>query len=310
MNKNTRVYVIIVNYLNWQDTYECIRSLLASSYHNYLITVVDNGSNNNSVGQLKKALSGITNVECFHGAAFDIERQEEGNKKIILVQNNVNGGFAAANNLVLRKLLGEDAYVWLLNPDVTVEPETMEKLVDFADQQGGNKIIGSVIKSYRQKNKVLIYGGGQIHFNSGTIRTVTKAEDEDKLDYVSGASLFAHSSIFQRTGLLPEDYFLIWEETDWCYSARQKGFGLAVCPGAICYDKISTVIGTGFMAHYYYTRNGLYFIKKYHPAKLAMVRFYVFLRVIRRILTGQWVQARGVWKGMKDFRKNKKNALE
>ncbi|MBL7733447.1 MAG: hypothetical protein JNM88_19925, partial [Chitinophagaceae bacterium] len=79
---------------------------------------------------------------------------------------------------------------------------------------------------------------------------------------------------------------------------------------AVCYDKISTVIGKGFLAQYYYTRNGLFFIRRYKKDKMNRVLFAALLRFIRRVVTGQWKQAGGVWKGISDFRKNKLHALE
>ena len=80
-----------------------------------------------------------------------------------------------------------------------------------------------------------------------------------RLDFISGGCLFTHAINFKRNGLLPEKYFLYWEETDWCYHARKKGCLLNVCTAAVCYDKISTIIGKGYLANYYYTINGLRF---------------------------------------------------
>jgi GT2 family glycosyltransferase len=124
-----------------------------------------------------------------------------------------------------------------------------------------------------------------------------------KLDYISGACLFTHTSNLRKIGLLPEKYFLYWEETDWCYLARQSGCQFYVCHTAICYDKISTVIGKSFMADYYYMRNGLLFISKYRSKNIPFVIFFAGIRFMKRVITGQWKRANGVLKGMRDFLK-------
>jgi GT2 family glycosyltransferase len=102
---------------------------------------------------------------------------------------------------------------------------------------------------------------------------------------------------------LPEEYFLYWEETDWCYRARQAGFQLAVCPTAICYDKVGTSIGRGFTAEYYYTRNGLMFVSRYQPGKIPFVFFFSFFRLLKRSLSGRWDRAKGIREGIKAYLK-------
>jgi len=305
-----KVYIIIINYLNWKDTSDCITSLLASTYRGFSILVVDNYSANDSLQHLDTMLAGKADTMRMSKKEFN-ESFNPGNlPKVLLIQNDSNEGFACANNLVLKGILREDAYVWLLNPDMTMSADTLEQLVSFARQQQEQMIIGSVVRSYNDKNKILFYGGGRVQFNSGTVNMITAAEKEQELDYISGASLFTHVSNFRVAGLLPEQYFLIWEETDWCFAARQKGIGLAVCPAAVCYDKISTVIGKGFTAHYYYTRNGLYFTAKYRKEKTSQALFSAGLRFLKRVFTGQWGQARGVWRGVWDYLKRKDHVIE
>jgi GT2 family glycosyltransferase len=103
---------------------------------------------------------------------------------------------------------------------------------------------------------------------------------------------------------------LYWEETDWCYRAKQRGFGLYACPGAICYDKISTVIGKNFMAHYYYARNGLLFVSKFRKKNMPLVLGIMLIRFLKRSVNGQWGPARGILAGTRDFFKSKWYAAE
>ena len=121
---------------------------------------------------------------------------------------------------------------------------------------------------------------------------------------------FTRANNFNTVGLLPENYFLYWEETDWCYTAKLKGYQLLVCPDAICYDKISTVIGKGFLSDYYYARNGLHFVAKFNKPYLWLALPLMGARWLKRIFTGRWDRARGVWIGTIDFLKQKKYEIQ
>jgi GT2 family glycosyltransferase len=184
---------------------------------------------------------------------------------------------------------------------MVVTETTLAELAAFAIQQPLNSITGAMIKSYTGNRELLFYGGGMINFLSATVSVCRKPGDISGLDYISGGSLFTHATNFKKHGLLPEEYFLYWEETDWCYSAKQDGYRLTVCTSAICLDKISSVIGKSFMADYYYSRNGLLFISKYRRKNIFIVLFFMWLRFFKRIFQGRWKRAGGVLKGSIDY---------
>lgn len=303
----SKVYIIIVNYRKWIDTLECIESVLASSYENFSIIVVDNNSGNQSLQQLENTFR--HRIECRIEKAIDLDKGN-GFPKLLLLQNEKNTGFAAGNNVVLNKLKNEDAFLWMLNPDMTIESSALENLIKFAVADKKKKITGAVIRSYHEKQKILFYGGGKVNFNSGTVKMIKKTKDIPELDYISGECLFVHASVFNELGTFPEEYFLYWEETAWCYKAKQQGVKLEVCLAAVCYDKISTVIGKGFMADYYYTRNGLYFVTNQDKNKIRPALTLARLRFLKRLLTGQWERARGVKRGIADYLKDKRYEME
>jgi GT2 family glycosyltransferase len=212
--------------------------------------------------------------------------------------------------MVIQHFLDDDIYLCLLNPDVTVEPGTFSQLAGCAEKAGRDSVMGCRVMSFEQKNKLLLYGGGRIRFASGTVAPVRDVHKTHRLDYISGGCLFTHASNFKKHGLLPEDYFLYWEETDWCYKAKQGGAQLSVCPGATCYDKISTSIGSGFMADYYYARNGLRFVSKYRKRNVPLVVSGMILRLLKRFFTGKWPQAKGIYKGTVDYFKGRTHAYQ
>jgi GT2 family glycosyltransferase len=311
------VYVIVVNYKRWQDAMECLESLFRSSYQNFSVIVIDNDSQNNSIACLNEWVdkNNEASTRPIDYALYDVADIASLNNpssfpRLAFIQSDRNAGFAAGNNIALRLLQNENAYFWLVNPDITVQADTLEELSRYAAQRSTSAIIGGVIKSLSGNHQLLFYGGATINFMTSTITIEKRISPSPRLDYIHGACFFAHTSNLKSVGLLPEKYFLYWEESDWCYRAKRTGCDFYVCATAICYDKISTVIGRGFMADYYYVRNGLLFISKYRKQNLPFVLFFNVLRFFKRIFTGQWERARGVLRGTIDFFKMKSHAAE
>lgn len=310
------IYIIILNYKKWQDTLECLESVFHSSYKDFSVIVIDNDSPNNSLEHLMQwadKSAGNDGSESVRSFSYTFLHREDiadpislaSLSRLTFIQNNINAGFAGGINVALRILQDMDVYVWLLNPDMVVTENTLTELAGFAIQQPLNSITGATIKSYSGNRGLLFYGGYKVNFLSATVSLIKKTGSFHQLDYISGGCLFTHISNLKRLGLLPEEYFLYWEETDWCYRAKQSGCGLYICTTAICYDKVSTVIGKNFMANYYYARNGLLFISKFRKKNIPFVLFFLGIRFLKRIVTGRWARARGIYRGTMDFFKMK-----
>jgi GT2 family glycosyltransferase len=314
-----KVYIIILNYKIWRDAIECLESVFRLKYDNFSVIVIDNDSKNGSIEHLiawtqnPAAVSqlpfskGILNkplpYRYFHSRDINVSINTASFPKLVFIQNEKNLGFAGGNNIALRLIMREDAYTWLLNPDMVVQEDTLCELVDYVSSRHAKVIAGAVLKSYNEPDKVLLYGGGKINFTTGTIDLIGQIKDIPSLVYISGGSMLTHTTHLRDIGLLPEQYFLYWEETDWCYRARQKGYELHVCLSAICYDKISTNIGKSFLADFYYTRNGLMFIKTFRKHNVPMALFFALLRLMKRLVVGKWDRAKGVYKGIMAFLK-------
>lgn len=314
--ETSQVYIIILNYKGWEDTIECLESVLRLNYPQFKVIVVDNYSPNESVERMRQWAEGQLCV--WHGRNHPLKRLFATSllkpvpyrfltaaawqhhipiitdEPLFIVQAGSNDGFAAGNNLVIRHLLTLDAYIWLLNPDMVVEPDSLSQLVRFTESLPHKPVVGALIKDYLQPDQTLIYGGGQHRPWSGTITFLQNKHDLHRLDYVHGGSFFTHLSNFKKMGPLPEEYFLYGEESDWCHRAKQSGIQLTVCDAAICYDKVSTSIGKGFLAEYYYTRNALKFYQKYCPIYVPFILASNVLRVVKRLWQGQLDRVRAI----------------
>jgi GT2 family glycosyltransferase len=316
-----KIHVIILNYNCWKDTIECINSLLESTYSNFQIFLIDNNSNDNSQAEilnyleiLKKGNSFqsnyffLPNINKFDSNILKVTDRDETkfDYPIIFLQSSKNIGFAGANNLIINELINEVGYIWLLNPDMIICKNTLENLVFFTFKKNLHSIVGSITKSYYNRDIIETYGGGKIKPYFATVKPCKNGLYKE-LDYVGGNSLFTNIENYKQYGLLPVGYFLYWEETDWCYEAKKKGAFLEVCEDAVAYDKGATSIGRGYLSDYYYTRNGLIFVENHYTNfHLFTATVFCMIRIILRILRGQKSRAVGVFYGTLDFYKGKK----
>jgi GT2 family glycosyltransferase len=164
-----------------------------------------------------------------------------------LIANTENIGYSKANNQAIRQ--SHSRYVLLLNPDVEVQPDTLQKIVDYADAHPSvgvcgccvRKPDGSVDKACRRRFpdtvSSLLHFSGLARFTAGNRRYNMDFPDDCtvEVDSVMGAFFLIRRSVVDAIGLLDEDFFLYGEDLDWCYRAKQAGY-------KVMYAPVSTVI--------------------------------------------------------------------
>lgn len=254
-----RVGIVVVNWNGTDDTLECLASLNSLSYANYTVYVVDNGST----------------VSC-KGA---VESQYPGTQVIELPENR---GFAGGVNAAVKIALGDGArYLWLVNNDAVVEPATLTELVKIAEADPRCGIVGCKVLKYG-RNSVLDHAGGRIMPWLGRAEHIGMGEEDRgqydavrAVHYVTGCSILAKREVFEEVGLLPEDYFLYWEETEWCVRASRRGWKVLYCPTARVYHKVAHTVGQGSpRVTYYFARNSLLFVRRNFPCLLPLAVFW------------------------------------
>ncbi len=242
-----KVFLVILNWNGLTDTCECLQSLRAISYPNYEVLVVDNGSRGDDAQQL---------------------RQRFGNS-IQLIENPQNSGFAGGANIGIRQALsaGTD-YVLLLNNDVVVHPRFLDELVSAA--QAAPDLAAACPKIYFYHRPQVIYStGGRINPWIGSARQVGRGRQDRgqydqpaPRDYADGACMLVSRQALERVGLLDEDYFAYWEETDWCARARDLGLRSYYVPSARIWHKAATSQAASNDFHFLFRRNALLFLRK------------------------------------------------
>lgn len=211
MAANPSVAVLVLNWNNFPDTFQCLTSLGSLTYPAYEIVLIDNGSTDGSPNRL-----------------------EEGFPAIKCINLDDNLGFAGGNNQGLSYALeAGHAYCLLLNNDTELlNPEFLGHLVEEAENIPDLGALGPKIKTPDGgvEDTILPYPslGVTIRNTLGLYRNDLQKRQE--VDSVAGACVLVRSAAIREIGLLDEHYFMYAEETEWFFRMRKKGWKVIYVP--------------------------------------------------------------------------------
>jgi hypothetical protein len=146
--------------------------------------------------------------------------------------------------------------VLLVNSDVIVPPDCVRLLVDALHRQKRPGIVAPVVRSRVWPGQVLS-AGIDYDTGSGRMRHRLAVTGRSEVDSVSGCAMLVHRSVFDRIGVLPEEYFFSFEDIAFCERARAEGFGVGLEPRATVFHEGSGTMGTSPRRLYYAARNHL-----------------------------------------------------
>lgn len=286
VNPDKLVYVLILNWNGWQDTVECVESCYKLTYPDYRIIIVDNGSTDDSESILKASFP-------------DIE----------LLQSGANLGFSGGNNVGIRYALEHGAdYIWLLNNDAVVAPDSLSELLKVAESDVRIGITGSKLYYYSDPNRIAFAGG---FWKESPLYPLHRGVDEtdhrqydvvEDVDFITGCSLLIKSTIISDVGEMCPDFFLYWEDIDWNASASECGWRTVYVPSSCVWHKVSASTNAlQGMKTYYSVRNRLLFLKRHRRSLLLSAFFRAVMICLRYALKGQIRTAMLYFKGLKDF---------
>ena len=264
MKPSLKVTVIVINWNGLADTSECLESLKSIKYPNRGTIVIDNGSSGDDAQLL----------------------QERFGDSIRLIVSSANLGFAGGANLAIREALAGDAdYVLLLNNDVTLDPEFLDELVGAAERLPRAAAVCPKIY-FHDESTVICSTGGRVNPWAGTARQVGRGEEDHgqyeevaERDYADGACMLIRRDVLERVGLLDEEYFAYWEETDWCARAAEAGYKCYYVPAARVWHKTARSLTPDAEYYYLFRRNALLFLRKRKSPLhlLSAVTLYLFV---------------------------------
>ena len=279
------VAIIILNWNNWPDTLACVESCRKLTWPNVRIFIVDNGSTDGSEG---------------------IFRQSCPEAKII--QTGANRGFAGGNNIGIRHAMEAGAdYVWLLNNDAVAAPDALSMLVEAMQADSAAAVAGSKIYFHDDPKRIWFAGGiwrkGRLRLRQRGAGQLDRGQFSEQCEVgsISGCSMLLRTTVIGEIGLLDEDYFLYWEDTDWCARAERNGYRVLFVPSSHVWHKVSASVAPHSQLQYYYnTRNGLFFCMRHDWASLVLFLLYVTLDVAVGFLRGNRNMLQGALKGVAD----------
>lgn len=228
------------------------------------VFVVDNNSSDGTQEMLKQvlsskyqaardySLSGATEGSAVEGFfdSPDGHRGRSGTNTLRVLLHNTNTGFARANNQAIQQAKGR--YVLLLNPDMRVFPDTLEKMVKWMDEHPKVGVAGCRLVDDRDmtiphvrrfpglKDQVLITLKIPHLFPEVLDKYLMRNFDyskEARVDSIRG-SFFMIRREALKVGLLDERFFLWFEEVDFCKRMRSAGWEVWYTPVAKCMDRV------------------------------------------------------------------------
>jgi GT2 family glycosyltransferase len=242
-----KVYIIVLTWNQCAVTLECLASLREQHYPNIEITLVDNGSVDDSVATIRTQFPSVT-----------------------IIENGENLGFADGNNVGLCHALAGDAdYIMLLNNDTIVAPGMVDDLVDVMEADPTIGITGPKMLYFDQPDTIWCAGNRVDPHTGESIRLRAEHVDDDRdtslldVDFITACAICLRREVIEAVGLLDSRFFIYYEETDWCARARANNWRVVYVPQARLWHKVSATMGTTSPAtEYYMTRNMLLYLAK------------------------------------------------
>jgi GT2 family glycosyltransferase len=269
------ISIITVNYNGLELTVELLNSIRNLSYKNLEVFVVDNASKESPQPYLAQH---FPEVKC--------------------IRSEANLGFAGGNNIAARQAKGD--FIFYINNDAEITEGSLEKLVALFEKRPKLGIVSPLICYFNEskgESSDLIQYAGMTQMNPMTARNATIGEktrdsgqyaDAMPTAYAHGAAMMISRKASEKVGLMFEDFFLYYEELDWCERIRKAGFEIYVEPRARIYHKESATVGSSStLKTYYINRNRIYFMRRNYNGLnfLAFALFMLFVAIPKNILT-------------------------
>ena len=284
------LHAVILNWNLPDDTIACVRSLRASAKPGLEIVVVDNASTDDSLQRFREQLG----------------------ETVTVIANRANLGFAAGVNAGIRHALAAGAQmVLLLNNDTLVAPAMIDQLATAARELPGADILSPVIYYHEQPNRIWRAADQQRRWLPIPMRMPDRAVARAgarpfRADYVTACGVLIGRKVFETIGLFDEEYFMYFEDADFCRRARQAGFGIWCVPTARMWHKVSLSARKDKPSSRYAMAWGRARFYRRHPhgPSAALTALYLLWKLVWTTLgdarAGDWELIRPLWAGTWD----------
>lgn len=276
-----RLICVVVNWNGAADTLACLESLRRQDYDNLGVVVVDNGSADSSVEQIRGAHPWIT-----------------------LHETGTNLGFPAGCNVGTRIAYQQGAdLIWLLNNDTVAPPTTATSIVRTALAHPDAGAIGCVLYYLQHPQEVQAWGGGRVDLRSAFVTHFTRPTSfSEPNTFFTGASLTLPRRICEEVGIFFEGFFMYCDDSDLCLRIHRRGYSLVMAEDtAILHREGGSSPKRSPLIDQFATTSTLRMLERAVTHPLLSFSVYLGLRLANRILRLQWKNLAAVCRGAAIF---------
>ena len=291
LHQEYELSIITINYNGLKDTCALIETIPFNDQME--VIVVDNASKNDEVSEIQNRFPYVS-----------------------IIKSDKNLGFAGGNNLGIKAAKGK--YIFLVNNDTIFKEFKIQALINRLESSDDIGIVCPKIRFTWGSNQIQY--AGYTPLSKITVRNQAIGfGEEDKgqyetahpTPYAHGAAMLIKREALEKVGLMPECYFLYYEELDWSMMFTRAGYKIWYEPACTIYHKESQTTGQSSpLRTYYITRNRLLLVKRnYDVCYKYLAYIYLILLVIPRDifktgLKGQYGLLKATLKGTHHFFKS------
>ncbi len=266
-----QVSVIVLNWNGKRLLEECFDALCKQSFNDFETILVDNGSKDGSVEFIKKKFPKI---------------------KILALPKNV--GFARGNNEGIKIAKGE--YIALLNNDTKVSPDWLKELYQGITSDARIGFCASKMIFYSNRGKIDTAGDSYSRCGAPFKRGCREGADkynvmEKVFGACAGAAIY-RKSMLDDIGLLDEDFFLGFEDSDLSFRAQLAGYECLYIPKAVVFHKVSATIGKTSKSQVYYGQRNLEYVY-FKNMTAGLMRKYFFSHLVYNLVAFVYFTIKG-----------------
>jgi GT2 family glycosyltransferase len=282
------VSIITLNWNTTEVTCEFLRSIQEqSTYKNLEVIVVDNDSKEDPTNAFKQAYPAVN-----------------------VIRNARNLGFSAGNNVGLKAAKG--SYFFIVNNDTEFTPGLIEGLLEIFEQYPDAGMASPKFHYFYDKGTIEYAGYHAVSDLTGRNGMVgCKEKDNGQYNnitvtnYVHGGGMMIPRAVTEKVGLMPEEFFLYYEEFDWSENVKRHGYKIYYQPGSLIYHKESITTGKESpLKTFYLTRNRILFMRRNRPLlkRSVFLAYFTCFTIPKNTLTflykGQRQHLRSFWRGI------------
>ncbi|MCF8381285.1 MAG: glycosyltransferase family 2 protein [Bacteroidales bacterium] len=245
MKKRPLISVVTINFNQSEMTNQLLESFKNVTWPSYELIIVDNNSQNNDADHIN------TNYP-----------------NLRVIRNEKNLGFAGGNNLGIKAAKGE--YILFLNNDTEVDPGFLEPMIERFESFRDTGAVSPKIRFFHHPEKIQYAGFSKmspftLRMNGFGYGETDKGQyDQGKeTEFAHGCAMMVSRKVIEEVGLMPEEYFLYYEEHDWSTTIKKHGYKIFYEPKSLILHKESmSVEKNSILKTYFINRNRVLYMRR------------------------------------------------